>query len=171
MGMTTSAVYISVATIMAPALTRLGINPLCAHMFVLYYGCICVITPPVALASYTAAGISGASPSKTGWTSFRIGITAFIVPFIFVYQPVMLMYGTMPEIILCTVTSMLGCWGIAAAIEGWVTTALNPAERILFAASGLMLMVPGIQTDLIGAAVIVATYFLQRRRASKRLAA
>lgn len=94
MGMTTSAVYISVATIMAPALIRLGINPLSAHMFVLYYGCICVITPPVALASFTAAGISGASPTKTGWTSFRIGLVAFIVPFIFVYQPVMLLYGT-----------------------------------------------------------------------------
>ena len=169
MGMTTSAVYISVATIMAPALIKLGITPLCAHLFVLYYGCICVITPPVALASYTAAGISGASPSRTGWASFRIGITAFIVPFIFVYQPVMLMYGTLPEIVLCTATSLVGCWGIAAAIEGWVTTALNPLERILFAAAGLLLMVPGIPTDVIGVAVLVLAYGLQRRRARKTL--
>jgi len=167
MGMTTSAVYISVATIMAPALIRLGIEPLCAHLFVLYYGCICVITPPVALASFTAAGISGASPSKTGWTSFRIGLVAFLVPFIFVYQPVMLMYGSVPEIILCAVTSIIGCWSLAAMIEGWFSVRLNVAERVLFGLGGLLLMIPGLTTDLAGVAAVAAGYFLQRRRASK----
>ena len=167
MGMTTSAVYISVATIMAPALIRLGIEPLCAHLFVLYYGCICVITPPVALASFTAAGISGASPSKTGWTSFRIGLVAFLVPFIFVYQPVMLMYGTIPEILLCAVTSMIGCWCLAAMIEGWFSTKLKPWERVLFGAGGLFLMIPGAATDVAGVVLALAGYFLQRRRLVK----
>lgn len=165
MGMTTSAVYISVATIMAPALIRLGIEPLCAHLFVLYYGCICVITPPVALASFTAAGISGASPAKTGWTSFRIGLVAFIVPFIFVYQPVMLMYGTLWEIVLCTVTSLVGCWSLAAMIEGWLSTELHVVERGMFGIGGILLMIPGLVTDGIGVAIMLAGYFLQRRRA------
>lgn len=165
MGMTTSAVYISVATIMAPALIRLGIEPLCAHLFVLYYGCICVITPPVALASFTAAGISGASPVKTGWTSFRIGLVAFIVPFIFVYQPVMLMYGTAMGILLCVVTSLAGCWSLAAMIEGWFSTGLNVLERGMLGLGGLLLMIPGLATDVAGIAVVLAGYILQKRRA------
>jgi len=165
MGMTTSAVYISVATIMAPALIRLGIEPLCAHLFVLYYGCICVITPPVALASFTAAGISGASPAKTGWTSFRIGLVAFIVPFIFVYQPVMLMYGTVMEILLCVVTSLAGCWSLAAMIEGWFSTGLNVLERGMLGLGWLLLMIPGLATDVAGIAVVLAGYILQKRRA------
>ncbi len=162
MGMTTSAVYISVATIMAPALIKLNVPPICAHMFIFYYGCICVITPPVALASFTAAGISGASPSATGWTSFRIGLVAFIVPFIFVYQPVMLLYGTLPEIILVAVSSMIGCWCLGAGIEGWCKTRLQLYERIGFAAAGLLLMTPGWQTDLAGLALLAVFYYLQK---------
>ncbi|MGE4283788.1 MAG: TRAP transporter permease [Clostridia bacterium] len=164
MGMTTSAVYISVATIMAPALIRLGITPISAHMFVLYFGCICVITPPVALASFTAAGISGANPSATGWTSFRIGLVAFIVPFIFVYQPVMLMYGSVLEITLVAVTSFIGCWGLAAAIEGWCSVRLNVIERISFAVGGLLMMVPGWHSDIVGLAILAAVYLLQKKR-------
>lgn len=171
MGMTTSAVYISVATIMAPALIKLGINPLCAHMFVLYYGCICVITPPVALASFTAAGISGASPSKTGWTSFRIGLVAFLVPFIFVYQPVMLLYGSVANILLCTGTSLIGCWCLAAMIEGWCDARLSGIERVLFGAGGLLLMIPGIMTDCIGIVLVVVPYFIQRKRMQKEVVA
>jgi TRAP transporter 4TM/12TM fusion protein len=167
MGMTTSAVYISVATIMAPALIKLGIDPLCAHLFVLYYGCICVITPPVALASFTAAGISGASPSKTGWTSFRIGLVAFIVPFIFAYQPVMLLYGSIPDILLCAATSLVGCWCIAAMIEGWFSVRLNGAERVGFGLGGVLLMIPGLVTDGVGLAVVAVSYLLQRRRLVK----
>lgn len=164
MGMTTSAVYISVATIMAPALIKLGINSLSAHLFVFYYGCICVITPPVALASFTAAGISGASPTATGWASFRIGLVAFIVPFIFVYQPVMLMYGSTIEIVIVTATSLIGCWALAAAIEGWCFSRLNIHERALFAVAGLLTMVPGWKTDLAGIAVLAVLVFMQKRR-------
>ena len=166
MGMTTSAVYISVATIMAPALIKLGVSPLCAHLFILYYGCICVITPPVALAAFTASGISGASPTKTGWTSFRIGLVAFIVPFIFVYQPVMLLYGSIFEIGLCVVTSMIGCWALASMIEGWCTSRLNVVERVLFGASGLLLMIPGLPTDIVGAAIGIVAFLIQRKRSS-----
>lgn len=167
MGMTTSAVYISVATIMAPALVKLGINPLCAHLFVFYFGCICVITPPVALASFTAAGISGASPSSTGWTSFRIGLVAFLVPFIFVYEPVMLLYGSAGEIALVIVTSLIGCKALAAAIEGWFLCELKIYERIMLFAAGICMMIPGWQTDLIGAALFVASYLLQKRKSER----
>lgn len=164
MGMTTSAVYISVATIMAPALTKLGVSPFCAHMFVLYYGCLCVITPPVALAAYTAAGISGASPSKTGWTSFRVGIVAFIVPFIFVYQPVMLLYGSVFEIILCGATSLIGCYGLAAALEGFCLRPLNIFERMILVCAAMLLMIPGWQTDIFGGAAMIAVFVYQKRK-------
>lgn len=167
MGMTTSAVYISVATIMAPALVRLGVNPVCAHMFVFYYGCICVITPPVALASFTAAGISGASPAATGWTSFRIGLVAFIVPFVFVYQPVMLLYGNFWEIALCAVSAMFGCWGLGAALEGWCRARLGVAARLGFAAGGLMMLMPGFWTDLAGAVALAALFLWQRKKEAR----
>jgi TRAP transporter 4TM/12TM fusion protein len=164
MGMTTAAVYISVATIMAPAIIKLGVSPICAHMFIFYFGCVCVITPPVALASFTAAGISGANPSATGWTSFRIGLVAFIVPFIFIYQPVMLMYGSVEEICLAVVTAMAGCWGVAVALEGWCSVKLGKFERLPFAVGGLLLMTPGWKTDLAGAAILIVSYLLQRRK-------
>ena len=163
MGMTTTAVYITVATILSPALMKLGINPIAAHLFCFYFGCICVITPPVALASYTAAGISGGSPSKTGWISFRLGIIAFIVPFIFCYHPALiLLESTVPQIILAVFTAFFGCWALSAALEGWFVGKLNVVNRLIFAAGALLMLVPGANTDVFGVALLIIGYFLQR---------
>ncbi len=109
----------------------MGVSPLAAHMFVNYYGCLSTITPPVALAAYTAAGISGASASKTGWTSFKLGIAAYIIPFTFAYNPVLLMQGSPLDIALATVTALIGCWALGAAIEGYIFSPLPAWQRIV----------------------------------------
>jgi TRAP transporter 4TM/12TM fusion protein len=162
MGMTTTAVYITVATILSPALMKLGINPVAAHLFCFYFGCICVITPPVALASFTAAGISGGSPSKTGWISFRLGIVAFIVPFIFCYHPALILLDSTPlQIIQAVVTASVGCWALSAALEGWLASKLGIFNRVMFATGAIFLLIPGMQTDIAGAAILAVSYFLQ----------
>lgn len=151
MGMTTTAVYITVATIMAPALTNMGVDLVAAHMFCFFFGVISVITPPVALASFTAAGISGAKPSETGWESVRIGIAAFLIPFIFVYNPVLLLQGgTIPEVIIAVVTALLGCWTLAASVQGFALINCNLTERIFLFAMAMCCIIPGIITDMIG---------------------
>jgi TRAP transporter 4TM/12TM fusion protein len=163
MGMTTTAVYITVATILSPALIKLGINPLAAHLFCFYFGCICTITPPVALASYTAAGISGGSPGKTGWISFRLGLVAYIVPFIFCYSPALIFQGTgFFEAVTVIITALIGCWALSAALEGYCNFPLNVFNRILFAGGALLMMVPGVATDLGGIAIVAVAFFLQR---------
>ncbi len=165
MGMTTTAVYITVAAIMAPALIKMGVNVLAAHMFCFYFGCICTITPPVALASYTAAGISGGDPTKTGLISFKLGIVAYIVPFIFVYQPSLILQGgTIFGTIEAILTALVGCWAIAAAIEGFCNSKLKWYERIGWFAGGMLLMIPGWITDVAGLAVIGLLFFLQKNR-------
>lgn len=166
MGMTTTAVYITVATIMSPALIKMGVNMLAAHLFCFYFGCICTITPPVALASYTAAGISGGSPTKTGLISFKLGIVAYIVPFIFVYQPTLILQGgTFLGTVEAVVTAAIGCWAIAAAAEGFCSSRLKWFERIGWFAAGVLMMIPGIITDASGIAIIAVLYFIQKRRA------
>jgi TRAP-type uncharacterized transport system fused permease subunit len=142
MGMNTSAVYITVSTIMAPALVNMGVQLLAAHMFCFYFGCLACITPPVALASFTAAGISGASPSATGWASFRIGIAAFLIPFIFAYQPVLLMQGSAFAIIQAALTALVGCWALSCAVEGYALVKCSAYERILFAAATICALIP-----------------------------
>lgn len=165
MGMTTTAVYITVATIMAPALVKMGVNPLAAHLFCFYFGCICTITPPVALASYTAAGISGGNPTKTGWYSFKLGIAAYIVPFIFVYQPALIAQGGgVVETVVAALTAVVGVYGLAVAVEGWCTGKAKIYERILWAIGGVCMLIPGTVTDFVGIASCAGLYFWQRKR-------
>lgn len=169
MGMTTTAVYITVAVIMAPALVKMGVNMLAAHLFCFYFGCICTITPPVALASFTAAGISGGNPTRTGLISFRLGIVAYIVPFIFVYQPSLILQGgSVGGTILAVITAAVGCWAIAGAIEGFCSSSLKWYERIGWFAGGLTMMIPGVLTDVIGIILVAGIFFLQKQRSNTK---
>jgi TRAP transporter 4TM/12TM fusion protein len=168
MGAPTTANYIITSTIAAPALILLKVAPLAAHMFVFYFGIIADLTPPVALAAYAGAGIAKADPMKTGWTATKLAIGAFIVPYIFVYNPAMLLIGTTPSLLTQNLlTALMGMTGLGAAMIGFCLAPMNWLERVWFAAAGLMLVDPGLVTDAIGILMLAIGFFLQwqkRRR-------
>jgi TRAP transporter 4TM/12TM fusion protein len=143
MGMPTTAVYVLMATLVAPALMQAGIQPLAAHMFVLYFGMLSMITPPVCLASFTAASMAGAPFMSTGWQSVRFGAVAFIVPFMFVMSPAMLLQGDdWTASARALMTGVLGSVLFAVAIEGYLFRALAWVGRVFAALAGLMLIMP-----------------------------
>jgi TRAP-type uncharacterized transport system fused permease subunit len=133
---------VMLAILVAPALVKVGIAPLAAHMFILYFGMMSLITPPVATAASVAATIAGAPQMATGWTAMRIGWTAYIVPFLFVYSPAILMNGTWLEILGVTVMSLSGIWFISAAMAGYFVRLLSPLMRAGFVVAGVLMLLP-----------------------------
>ncbi|MEM6902414.1 MAG: TRAP transporter fused permease subunit [Pseudomonadota bacterium] len=163
MGMPTTAAYAVAASVVAPGLVELGIPMLTAHFFVFYFAVVSAITPPVALASYAAAGISGANPMETSVTSFKVGITAFIVPFMFFYNSALLMDGTWLAILQAGVTASIGVFLLASAVQGWFLR--NPAawpSRVLLLIAALFLIEGGLVSDAIGAGLSLGAFILQR---------
>ncbi|MBN1830123.1 MAG: TRAP transporter permease [Deltaproteobacteria bacterium] len=161
MGVPTTAAYIVVAVTCAPVLVDFGLSPMAAHMFVFYFAILSAITPPVALAAYAAAGLAGARPMKIAWASVGLGISAFLVPFIFVYSPQLLGEGAPLRVLLACVTAIVGVTAISAASIGFFFMApLKWLERILLAGGGLILIIPGILTDMIGLGLVSIVLFL-----------
>jgi TRAP-type uncharacterized transport system fused permease subunit len=146
----TVAAYLVANILFVPSLIRLGIDPLPANMFVFYFGIIAQITPPVCLASYTAAGIAGAESMKTGITGFLYATVAFTVPFIFIYQPGILLIGSIQEIIIGTIILFIGVFFLASAIGGFLVIELKPIPRVLLFGAALLIIIPEIITDIIG---------------------
>ena len=167
MGLPAVACYAVLAVLVAPALTKMGIYPMAAHMFIFYFGIISNITPPVAVAAYAAAGISGASPMKTGYKAFQLGIVGFIVPFMFVYGPELLFHGTVGNIILAVITSVIGVIAISMAMEGYMVTHLRIYERIALVAASVLLINVGLVSDFIGIGLIALVVLLQLLQAKK----
>ena len=161
-GMPPAAVYIIMAALTVPSLTRLGFEPLSAHFFAFYFSCVGAITPPVALASYAAAGISGASPVQTGVAAFRMGLIAFIIPFMFAYSPALLGKGTPMEVIVAFTTAIAGVLCFSVAVHGHWRRPLSFSSRVLFVLAALALLKPGIWTDLIGIALAAAGLILHK---------
>lgn len=154
MGLPTTASYILLSTLIAPALIDMGVNKLAAHLFVLYFGCISAITPPVALASYAAAGISGSNAMETGYVGFRLGLSGFIVPFMFVYGPELMLSGTVMNIILAVITAITGIFLISVSLEGWFSNhKVGLPFRIIIFISAILLLKVGFLTDAIGIGV------------------
>ena len=163
MGMPTTAAYAVAASVVAPGLVDLGIPLLTAHFFVFYFAVVSAITPPVALASYAAAGISGANPMETSVTSFRIGISAFIVPFMFFYNSALLMEGSTFEIARAFLTSVVGVYLLSAGMQGWfLERKVVWFNRVALVVAALFLIEGGLTTDLIGAGITAAVFFIQR---------
>ncbi|MFN3146043.1 MAG: TRAP transporter permease [Paracoccaceae bacterium] len=163
MGMPTTAAYAVAASVVAPGLVELGIPQLTAHFFVFYFAVLSAITPPVALASYAAAGISGANPMETSVASFKIGIAAFIVPFMFFYNSAILMDGPWYEVARAGVTAVFGVFLLSASVQGWFMgrrASLTGRLILLFAA--LFMIEGGGITDLIGIALAGLAFFVQR---------
>ena len=164
MGMPTTAAYAVAASVVAPGLVQLGIEPLTAHFFVFYFAVVSAITPPVALASYAAAGISGANAMETSVASFRIGLAAFIVPFMFFYNGALLMEAGWFEIARALVTATFGVYLLSGSVQGWFARqAAGALTRILLLAAALLMIEGGLMTDLAGVVAVVVAYLTQKK--------
>lgn len=170
MGVPTTANYCIMASTCAPILIQLGIDRIAAHFFVFYFGIVADITPPVALAAYAGSAIAKASPIKTGFTATRLAIAAFIVPFVFAYNPTLLFVGVTHwfQIVQIIITSLFGIYGVSAALEGYVSKQNNIFERILYLLGGLTLIIPETVTDIVGLLVLIALtvydFLISKRR-------
>ena len=142
MAMPSLPAYVLLAVLVAPAIVQMGIDAMAAHLFIFYFACISLITPPVAPAAYAAAAIANADPFRTGWTASRLGIIAYIVPFLFVFFPALLLRGSLEEIIITFVTAVFGCYALSAALGGYIFRALNPIKRAIFMITGIGLLLP-----------------------------
>lgn len=169
MGLPAVACYAVLAVLVAPALTSMGIYPMAAHMFIFYFGIISNITPPVAVAAYAAAGISGANPFQTGFKAFTLGIVGFIVPFMFVFGPELLFHGEVLSIILALVTSTIGVISISMAMEGIMLSRLKLYERLALGAASLLLIDVGWISDMGGLGLIAVVAVLQFNKRRKGL--
>jgi TRAP transporter 4TM/12TM fusion protein len=151
MGAPTTANYIITSTIAAPALLKLNVNPLTAHMFVFYFGIIADITPPVALAAFAGSAIAKSDPIKTAFNASKLAIAAFLIPYMFVLNPQLLLIDTTAaEIVQITITSLIGMLGIGIAMQGYIFGKVNWVLRIAFLLGGLALIDPGLLTDILG---------------------
>ena len=175
MGMPTVAVYLMLATLVAPSLIEVGIDPMAAHLFILYFGMMSMITPPVAIAAFAAASLTGKDPMATGFAAMRFGWFAYLVPFLFVVVPELLMRGDAISIFLVTGKSILGIWFVSVAVMGYAIRHISPLMRVLFAIAGAGMFVPdkilniGIPLALIGIVLggaLIALDWTRNRQAS-----
>jgi TRAP-type uncharacterized transport system fused permease subunit len=176
LGLPTVGVYIIMATLIAPALVKVGITPMAAHMFLLYFGVMSMVTPPVALSAFAAANIAGADVDKTGWTATRIGWAAYIVPFLFALSPSLLMQGSPLTIAWAVTTASLGIWFGTIGVVGYYFAPVAAGRRALFILAGVLALIPAdmfrgaIFTDIAGLALggFLVARELRRRLASGR---
>ena len=163
MGVPTTANYVITSTIAAPALVQMGVPVLAAHMFAFYFGIVADVTPPVALAAFAGAGIAGANPMRTGVNAAKLAIAAFIVPYIFVLAPELLMINATPLTVFYSgLTAVIGMWGASIAMVGFCQNLLNILQRAMFLVGGICMIIPGEITDAIGIGMIIAAFFWQK---------
>jgi len=176
MGVPTTANYCIMAATCAPILVQMGVPMIAAHFFVFYFGIVADLTPPVALAAYAGAAIAQANPMKTAVTATKLAIGAFIVPYVFVLNPSMLFINTTGvfEVVLIVISSLVGIFAVSASLEGYIMAHMKWYERIISACGGLLLIYPGLVTDLVGLSLVAVVILLQiitkRQNAKKTLA-
>ena len=161
-GMPPTPTYVILATCLVRPLTEMGASPLSAHMFIFMFACVGALTPPVAITAYTAAAIAKSNPNQTGFTSFRMGIVAYIIPFIFLLNPAILLEGAALEVVIAAVTAIVGVFCLTGAIEGYMFKYWSTVSRIMLAVGALMMMIPGTMTDLIGIGLAVLGFILDK---------
>lgn len=173
MGVPTTANYCIMAATCAPILVRMGVPTVAAHFFVFYFGIVADLTPPVALAAYAGAAIAQSNPMKTALTSTKLAIAAFIVPYAFALNPVMLFEGDVGalQVVMIAITSLIGIFGVSAGLEGYIFAKMNPIERIMAAVGGILLIDPNTLSDIIGVALVAAVLVIQLLRRKKAKAA
>lgn len=170
MGMPTVGVYLLLAVLIAPSLVQSGVEPIAAHLFIFYLGMMSMVTPPIGIGAFFAAAIAKAPPMATAWESMRFGWTAYIVPFLFVFSPALLLIGDPTDIVLAVVTAVIGVYAISAAFVGWLHGPVGPARRVLIGVAGLALLLPpgigGAQTlwiNGVGFAVLAVLWAVGRK--------
>jgi TRAP transporter 4TM/12TM fusion protein len=156
MGMPTTPAYIVMVSLLVPAIIKLGVATPAAHMFALYFAVLSAITPPVALAVFAAAGLAKADMWQSGWQAMRIGAAGFIVPFMFVYEPALLMIGPWTTVLSAVLSASIGCVLLAAGLFGYLLRECSAWQRVLLVAAALLLIKPGWVTDAIGLALLLA---------------
>lgn len=162
MGMPTTALYIILGAMVAPALVKMGVPLIAAHLFIFYFGCFASVTPPVALSSYLAASIAKANAVKTALTGLKLSITAFILPYIFVFSPAMLlMDSTIGKTIGVTITSIIGVYALSCSLERYMLTKIKIWESMILFSASIMMIYPGLTTDIIGIGLIGTVVLLQ----------
>src|SRR5699024_2309919 len=166
MGLPTTANYVVTATIAAPALINgFDLAPIAVHMFVFYFGIVADITPPVSLAAYAGAGIAQANPFKSGVTAVKLAIAAFIIPYIFVYDPILVLVDVTPiPLVISIATAILGMIGVSSSMIGYFKRNSFYWERILLFIGGIMLIMPENITNLVGLVIYVFVWIMQSRR-------
>jgi TRAP-type uncharacterized transport system fused permease subunit len=172
LGLPTVGVYIVLATLVAPALIKMGIDPMAAHMFIMYYGCLSMISPPVAIAAFVAANLAGADPNRTGWVAMAFGWTLFVIPFLFVFSLPLLMKGSPLAIAVDVALAVAGVWFISAAMMGYSVRPLGLGGRLLYCVTGICLFMPagalgaGRWFNLAGVCAALLLFVASRLRAS-----
>jgi TRAP transporter 4TM/12TM fusion protein len=160
----TTPAYIMLAALLIPALIKLGVPPMAAHMFAFYFGCLSAVTPPECLAVYAAASIARCSVWSAGWQAVKFAAAGFVVPYFFIYYPALLFQGSWGEIAQAVVTGGIGVVALAAGLEGYLLRTASRLERAMFLAAGLLLIDPQLVTDLLGLALLGAALLAQRLR-------
>jgi TRAP transporter 4TM/12TM fusion protein len=160
----TTAVYLTLAIIVAPGLVNMGVPKMAAHMFIFYMGVTGDLTPPTCLSPFAAAAIAGSPPMATAIRAMRLGAVLYIVPFMFVYSPALLAMGTLPQILLATLTAGVGIFCLAAGLQGWLLRSTTPVERVFLLGAAIALIVPGLYTDLTGLGLLALALIQQMVR-------
>ena len=172
MGVPTTANYCIMAATTAPILIRMGVPVMAAHFFVFYFGIVADITPPVALAAYAGSAIAKSNPMKTAFNASKLAVAAFIVPYMFCFNPAMLLIDTTAiQVVQIAITAFIGIFALAAALEGYCFANMNAVIRIVIAAGGLLLIHPALATDLVGLIIVFVSLGFQYVLSKKRKAA
>jgi TRAP transporter 4TM/12TM fusion protein len=166
----TTAVYLTLAIIVAPALVQMGVPKMAAHMFIFYMGVTSDLTPPTCLSPFAAAAIAGSPPMATAWQAMRLGAVLFIVPFMFVYQPALLLIGPWSQILLAGGTAALGVVCLAAGLQGWLRSPTTLVDRALLLVAGFLFVTPWALADVVALVLLGVTYALQGLRRAPEIA-
>lgn len=166
MGLPTVVCYVLLAATVAPSLVELGVHPLAAHLFIFYFGMLCMVTPPVSFAAYAGAAIAEADPIKTGWTAWTFALAGFLLPYIFVYNNSLLLMGSAVSVSFAVVTSVIGVICLGSGIIGYLIKKTRIYERVFLFSAAFLLIKPGLMTDVIGLGCVGMTLYLQLRKSA-----
>lgn len=168
MGMPTVSAYVILAVLGVPALTTLGVNPIAAHLFVFYFAIMSNVTPPVAVGAYTAAAIANSDPNRTGFAGLKICLGTFLIPYMFVLGPALIMQGSVEMIIMSVISAIVGIFALTSAIQGWMLTGMSIPERVTGGLCAIFLMYPGLVSDSIGILLLLVVIIVHYNRFKKQ---